>query len=61
MSCGIQVAEAAHIPCCCGCGVGRQATAQIQPLAWEPPYVADAALNGQKTNKTKQKGLVQEC
>ena len=48
------------------CGVGRRcgldlallwlwhrpaATALIQPLAWEPPYAADAALKGQKDKK----------
>ena len=30
-----------RIWCGCGCGV---AAAQIRPLAWEPPYAADAAL-----------------
>ena len=50
------------------CGVGRRhgsdlallwlwcspaATAPIQPLAWEPPYAAGAALKDKKT-KTKQ-------
>ena len=50
------------------CGVGRRcgldpallwlwhrpaATALIQPLAWEPPYAADAALKGQKKKKKK--------
>ena len=40
------------------CGVGRrrsldegEAIAPIQPLAWEPPYVAGAAL--EKTKKIK--------
>ena len=46
---------------CLSCGVGRRhgsdptllwlwcrlaATAQIRPLAWEPPYAASAALGG---------------
>ena len=32
------------------------ATALIRPLAWEPPYAAEAAQeNGKKTNKTKTK------
>ena len=51
------------------CGVGRRcssylvvlwfwhrlaATALIQPLAWEAPYVADVAIKSKKQNKTKQ-------
>ena len=28
-------------------------TAPIQPLAWEPPYAADAALKRQKKKKKK--------
>ena len=50
------------------CGVGRRhgwdlaflwlwrrqvPTVLIRPLAWEPPYAADAALKRQKTNKIK--------
>ena len=31
------------------------AVALIQPLAWEPPYVADAALKRQKDQKRKTK------
>jgi len=31
------------------------ATAPIQPLAWEPPYVAGAALKRQKKKKKKKK------
>ena len=30
------------------------ATAPIRPLAWEPPYAADAALEKTKKQKTKQ-------
>ena len=52
------------------CGVGRRcgldlawlwlwlglvATAQIQPLAWEPSYAADAALKKKKKKKKKKK------
>ena len=50
------------------CGVGRRhgsdlellwcrlaATAQIQSLAWEPPYAVGAALKRQKTKKKKKK------
>ena len=33
---------------CCGCGVGRQTTAPIWCLAWEPPYAVGAALKRQK-------------
>ena len=31
------------------------ATAPIQPLAWEPPYAADVALERQKDKKKKSK------
>ena len=31
------------------------ATAPIKPLAWEPPYAADATLKRQKTKKTRKK------
>ena len=31
------------------------ATARIQPLAWEPPYAADAALERQKKKKKKER------
>ena len=45
----------ARIAHCCGSGVGRPAaTAPIQPLAWEPPYAAGAALKGQKTKDKKK-------
>ena len=52
------------------CGVGQRfssdpallwlwyklaATGPIRPLAWEPPYAADAALKRQKTGKKKKK------
>ena len=55
-----------RIRCCCGCGVGRSqgldlallwlwcrpaATAQIRPLALEPPYALGAALKRQKEKK----------
>ena len=33
---------------CCGCGVGRAATAPICPLAWEPLYALGAALKRKK-------------
>ena len=33
------------------------AAAPIRPLAWEPPYVAGAALKRQKDKKTKKKKL----
>ena len=54
------------------CGVGRRlvldpallwlwcrlaATVQIQPLAWEPPYAAGAALKRQKEKEKKKKSL----
>ena len=54
------------------CGVGRRrhsnlvllwlwhrlaATALIRPLAWELPYAAGVALEGQKNNNNKKNGL----
>ena len=55
------------------CGVGRRcssdpvllwlwpvATAPIQPLAWEHPYAAGAALKSQK-DKNKQKNYCLKC
>ena len=43
----------------CGCGVGRQFTALIQLLGWEPPYAMGVALKkpikkNKQTNKTKE-------
>ena len=38
--------------CCCGCGVGWQLQLWCDPLPWERPYAAGAALK--KQNKTKQ-------
>ena len=43
----------ARIPSCCGCGVGQQLQLRWDPLAWEPPYTAGAALK--KTKKKKKK------
>ena len=52
------------------CGIGRRrssdlallwlwrrqaATAQIGPLAWEPPYAAEVALEKSKRQKKKKK------
>ena len=45
----------AQIWCCCGSGVGRQPTALIRPLAWEPPYAVAAALEKTKKKKKKKK------
>ena len=54
------------------CGVGRRhgldlvllwlwwrraAVALIQPLAWEPPYVAGAAIKSEKKRKEKKMSL----
>ena len=39
---------------CCGCVVGRQAAAPFQPLAWELPYAAGAALKIEKKFKRKE-------
>ena len=53
MSCGVA----------CRCGLDPkllwlwcrpEATALIQPLAWEPPYAMDAALKRQKEKKKKE-------
>ena len=33
------------------CGIGQAAVAPIQPLAWEPPHAASAALKKQKKKK----------
>ena len=40
------------IPRCCG--VGWQAAAPIQPLAWEVPYVVSVALKRKKKKKKKK-------
>ena len=40
---------------CCGCGVEPAATAQIRPLAWEPPYAVEVAPEKAKRQKTKNK------
>ena len=42
----------AQILCCCGCGVGWLLQLQLDPLAWEPPYVEGVALE-----KTKKKNV----
>ena len=48
----VQVADAAQIPHCYGCGIYRPAaTAPIWPPAWEPPYRAGTALKRQKRPK----------
>ena len=59
------------ILCCLSCGVGRRrggsdpallcvcATAPIQPLAWEHPYVTGAAQEmAKKTKKKKKKNYI---
>ena len=54
----MEVADAAQIPHCCGCGVRQQlaAAVPIGPLAWELPYAAGVALNKTTlaTNQTLQ-------
>ena len=50
------VADEARILPCCGSGVGQQvATVPIRPLAWEPPYAAEAAQVKAKRPKKKKK------
>ena len=51
MSCGVEVANVAKIPRCCGSGIGLTATALIRPLAWEPPNAVGAALEKAKRQK----------
>ena len=51
------VADSAQIPSCCGCGLGRRATAPIGPLAWEPPYAAGVAQEKAKRPKEKKGNL----
>ena len=40
------------------CGIGEH-SALIQPLAWEPPYAAGAALKRQKTKRRRKKKKTQ--
>ena len=51
----VYVADVARILPCCGCGVGWQVWPQFEPLAWELPYAASAALKKTKKQETKQK------
>ena len=51
----VWVADVAWIPHYCGSGIGRVATAPIQPLAWEPPYAEAEAQEIAKKTKQKQK------
>ena len=44
----------AQIPRCCDSGIGQAATALIRPLAWEPPYALEVALEKAKRQKDKQ-------
>ena len=37
---------------------GLAAVAPIQPLAWEPPYAADAALKEKEKEKKKKKRML---
>ena len=48
----VQVTDVAWIPSCCVCGLGRQLKL-IQPLTWEPPYVAGVALKSKKKKRQK--------
>ena len=48
----MQVAEAAQILRCCGCGVGRQLSSNFTP-AWELPYAASVALKSKKRKRKK--------
>ena len=54
----VWVMDMARILHCCGCGVGLAAAALIQPLAWEPPCAARAALKSKKKKKKKER---KEC
>ena len=44
-----------RFPNCCELQCRLAATARIQPLAWEPPYVMGAALERPKKIKLKLK------
>ena len=50
----VQVADTAWIPRCCGCGVGRQLQLWFDPLAWELPHAALAALKRKKKKKNEK-------
>ena len=39
----------------CGCGIGQRLQLPLDPLAWESPYAAGAALKRQKKDKKKKK------
>ena len=45
------VADATQILHCCGSGVGQRLQLPLDPLAWEPPYAAGAALEKAKRQK----------
>ena len=53
MSCGVGL-DAAGILRGCGCGVGRQLQLRLDPLAWESPYAAGAAIKKKKKNRDRQ-------
>ena len=60
----VQVADAAQITSCYGCGVGQWpwcrpvAVAPIWPLAWELSYTTGAALKSKKKKKEKGQSLL---
>ena len=52
MSCGVDLRHSSDpATLCLWCMLA--AAALIQPLAWEPPYAAGAALNSKKKKKKK--------
>ena len=51
----LSVADEAQIQHCCVCGCRPSAAVPIQPLAWELPYAADAAVKEKKKNSVVEK------
>ena len=58
----MQVTDVAGVPHCCGCGVGLQAAALIQSLAWELPYATgvEQKRKKKKMNKMNKKKVVED-
>ena len=47
----VQVADAARIWHCCGCGIGRQMQPSFDTEAWEHPYGTGSGLKSKKKKK----------
>ena len=55
----VQILDVVRILHCCGPGVGRQLTAPIGPLAWEPPYARGCSPKKKKKRKKEKHGFGQ--